>query len=112
MAAEEIAEKSVAFVNSKNLGDQPSFYAGLSMRGAVEAANAFSALMVTTASKAAKHMLAEDPTEALSVQKLFSDGVAAQLNQLGASVAGLQGLMKGVQTIPPVTSPQPVVAGS
>lgn len=106
--ADPSAKDSTTFVNVKNLGDQPAFYVGLAMRGAVEAANAFSQSLVAIGAKSAKFLLEEDPNEALSVQKLFADGVASQLQSLGGAVAGLQEMLKGAQTTPPVSSPGPV----
>lgn len=100
----QAAEESVSFVNSKNLGDQPAFYVGLAMRGAVEAANAFSSVTIALASKASKYVLEADPAEAMSIQKLFSDGVSAQIAQLGAAIASIQQSMKGAQSTPPETA--------
>ena len=108
MAADQGVVDSVSNVNTKNLGDQPAFYVGLSMRGAVEASNAYSALLQSVAARSAKYMLDESPTDAESVQKLFSDGVAQQLSALGGAIAGLQSMIKGAQTTPPVSAPGPV----
>lgn len=40
MADEDAVRSPVSDVNLKNLGDQPAFYAGLAMKGAVAHSNA------------------------------------------------------------------------
>lgn len=44
-----------------------------------------------------------DPAEATAVGAVNSSQLGEKISQLGASVAGLQQIMKGAQTTPPVT---------
>lgn len=43
-------------------------------------------------------------TQGLGIQAAEQGGLSSQIASLGAAVAGLQGLVKGAQTIPPSTT--------
>lgn len=95
---------SVTIVNTKTLGDGPAFFQNLSFRGAVESANGWSILQQSLVSRAAKYILAEDPNEAIAINKVMTGNEqASQMANLGAVVAMIQQAMKGAQTTPPVT---------
>lgn len=45
-----------------------------------------------------------DPTEAASVATVTEAGLAKAISDLGGAVAGIQQMLKGAQTTPPVTA--------
>jgi hypothetical protein len=79
------AAESVAFVNSKSLGDGPAFFHNLAMSNAVAQQQSMFAISNAITAKVAELLVTTSPGEG------------------GADVAALQQLLKGAQTTPPVT---------
>lgn len=70
---------------------------------------ALQAVMIGMVGSIAKGLSQLDPTQAMSEQALLTGNkVAEQVANLGAAVAAMQGLIKGGQTTPPISSPGPV----
>lgn len=96
---------SVTNANFKNLGDQPSFYAGMGMANAVSHQNRLNILAENLLSKGIKLIHEVDPTEAVAVNKVATgNDLAAQIAALSSSVAAIQQMMKGAQSTPPETA--------
>jgi len=80
----EMAE-SVAAVNLKSLGDGPAFYQNMGYANAVSHQQAMNQLNLAAVGKIIQLIVETSPTEG------------------GVDIAGLQMLLKGAQTTPPVT---------
>jgi hypothetical protein len=83
--------ESVAATNLKTLGDGPAFYQNMGFANAVANQQAMNQLQMTLLGKIAEAIVHTSPSEG------------------GADTAGLGMLIKAMQTVPPVTSPTPVV---
>jgi hypothetical protein len=88
------AAESVAFSNVKVIGDVPAFYTGLAMKQAVEASAGWTSLNQSIVGKVAESIMHTSAAEG------------------GADLAALAGLVKLVQTIPPVTTGGPTGGGT
>lgn len=68
---------------------------------------AMNALLLATVGAMSNMMTSNDPTQAMSDVKILQSSLDQKLAELSAAVAGMQGLVKSAQTIPPVTVPPP-----
>jgi hypothetical protein len=97
--------KSVAGANFKVLGDVPAILTKMGLENAISHQNRVNVLSETALAAALKGLSEVDPTEAKSLQALFTGNqVAEQIASLGAAVAGLQEIVKAAQTTPPPTA--------
>lgn len=115
MPVNEQVMDSVSAVNTKNLGDQPAFYAGLAMANAVHnqglaQSNAVSnqqamnAIQQAAVGSIVNLLLNIDPAEAIStVKELTGDDIAQKLLNLAAALASNQQGAKIAGNTPPVT---------
>lgn len=96
--------KSVAGANFKVLGDTPAILTNMGLENAISHQNRVNVLAENALAASLKNMNEVDPTQAKSLQALFTGNqVAEQLASLGATVAALQEIVKTAQTTPPTT---------
>lgn len=102
---------SVSNANFKNIAEAGAFYAGLSMRDAVESQRRMSVIADQATGALLKQYNEIDPVQALSIVKANTGfdrssqmhDIARTLESLTASLAAIQMQIKTAQTTPPQT---------
>lgn len=114
MALSQDVIDSVVDANLKNLGDAPAIAMGslfqtstqnldLAAKNAIANQQRMNEIGAAATTLSINKLINMDPGEASAINTVNSGEIAKALSQLGASVAGLQQMMKGAQTTPPVT---------
>jgi len=90
----EAITQSVADVNTKTLGDNPAFYAGLAMGNAVSHQNRMNVLAESAIAAGVKAIGEMDPLQALSLARVGfassdSTDTLAKLAAIGKATAGV-----------------------
>ena len=97
MALDEGVLDSVSNSNFKTLGEQVAVNAAAHH-------NRLSILAESSLGQILNTLNAIDPTEAVSIGGVVNSDLAKAISDLGGAVAGIQQMMKGAQTTPPVTT--------
>lgn len=101
MAEPDRIRDAVADVDLKNLGEQPAFYAGLAMKGAVAHSNAMDLIRESATGAAVRKITEVDVTEAISIVKATTGSdTATLLANLIATGAFGQQAVKAATTTP------------
>lgn len=106
MAADPGIIDSVSNVNTKNLGDQPSFYAGLAMGNAVSHQNRVNQVGEAALSAAIKTLLTISPEQAQADTQIAEGGLPGLMTALLSALAAGQIGAKTSDNVPPQTGTQ------
>jgi hypothetical protein len=115
MPVNETVVDSVTIDDAKCVAGQHNSLANIALADTVNLARGMNQLMLKHlavslqqadiySALSADYLLNKSPTDAASIQEILSgNALAEKLSALGAAIAGLQEMVKGAGTTPPVT---------